>query len=80
MIEATKDLQTVGILFSPEDTDAIYQNEIFEAYLDQAGIPWKEYLIPAANMIGVQRQYIADDLAFLIHSSSILSFSFARAR
>lgn len=47
MIEATKDLQTVGILFSPEDTDAIYQNEIFEAYLDQAGIPWKEYLIPA---------------------------------
>ncbi len=46
MIEATKDLQTVGILFSPEDTDAIYQNEIFEAYLNQAGIPWKEYLIP----------------------------------
>ena len=40
MIEATNDLQTVGILFSPEDTDAIYQNEIFEAYLDQAGIPW----------------------------------------
>ncbi|MBE5915252.1 MAG: hypothetical protein E7273_00245 [Pseudobutyrivibrio ruminis] len=46
MIEATEDLQTVGIFFSPEDTDAIYQNEIFEAYLDQAGIPWKEYLIP----------------------------------
>ncbi len=49
MIEATDDLQTVGILFSPEDTDAIYQNEIFEAYLDQAGIPWKEYAIPATN-------------------------------
>ncbi|WP_028242356.1 ABC transporter substrate-binding protein [Pseudobutyrivibrio ruminis] len=49
MIESTKDLQTVGILFSPEDTDAIYQNEIFEAYLDQAGIPWKEYLIPATS-------------------------------
>ncbi|MBR1622477.1 MAG: hypothetical protein IJ675_01005 [Pseudobutyrivibrio sp.] len=49
MIEATKDLQTVGILFSPEDTDAIYQNEIFEAYLNQAGIPWKEYLIPATD-------------------------------
>lgn len=47
MIESTKDLRTVGILFSPEDTDAIYQNEIFEAYLDQAGIPWKEYLIPS---------------------------------
>ncbi|MBQ7469228.1 MAG: hypothetical protein IJS76_02305 [Pseudobutyrivibrio sp.] len=49
MIEATEDLQTVGILFSPEDTDAIYQNEIFESYLDQAGIPWKEYLIPASD-------------------------------
>ena len=49
MIESTKDLQTVGILFSPEDTDAIYQNEIFESYLDQAGIPWKEYLIPASD-------------------------------
>ncbi|MCR5580669.1 MAG: hypothetical protein K6F66_03685 [Pseudobutyrivibrio sp.] len=49
MIEATDDLQTVGIFFSPEDTDAIYQNEIFEAYLDQAGIPWKEYLIPVSN-------------------------------
>lgn len=47
MIEATEDLQTVGILFSAEDTDAIYQNEIFEAYLNQAGIPWKEYLIPS---------------------------------
>jgi len=49
MIEATDDLQTVGIFFSPEDTDAIYQNEIFEAYLDQAGITWKEYLIPASD-------------------------------
>ncbi|QFJ54002.1 ABC transporter substrate-binding protein [Pseudobutyrivibrio xylanivorans] len=59
MIEATDDLQTVGILFSPEDTDAIYQNEIFEAYLDQAGIPWKEYLIPAsdtATSIGEQEE------------------------
>jgi len=49
MIEATDDLQTVGIFFSPEDTDAIYQNEIFESYLDQAGIPWKEYLIPVSS-------------------------------
>jgi putative ABC transport system substrate-binding protein len=53
MIESTEDLQTVGILFSPEDTDAIYQNEIFESYLDQAGIPWKEYLVPASeNALG----------------------------
>ncbi len=53
MIEATDDLQTVGILFSPEDTDSIYQNEIFEAYLDQAGIPWKEYIVPASNTASV---------------------------
>ncbi len=49
MIEATDDLQAVGLLFSPEDTDSIYQNEIFETYLDQAGIPWKEYIIPASD-------------------------------
>ena len=49
LIEATPDLETVGILFSPEDTDAIYQNEILEKYLDQAGIPWKEYSIPASQ-------------------------------
>lgn len=49
MIEATPDLQTVGILFTPEDTDSIYQNEIFENYLDQAGIPWKEYIVPASE-------------------------------
>ncbi len=49
MIEATPDLQAVGILFSPEDTDSIYQNEYFEKYLDQAGIPWKEYSIPASD-------------------------------
>ncbi|MCR5195013.1 MAG: hypothetical protein K6D38_01730 [Pseudobutyrivibrio sp.] len=53
MIETTDDLQTVGILFSPEDTDSIYQNEIFEAYLDQAGIPWKEYIVPASNTASV---------------------------
>jgi len=50
LIEATQDLQTVGILFSSEDTDAIYQNEILEKYLDQAGIPWKEYKIPASQI------------------------------
>lgn len=49
MIEATEDLQAVGLLFMAEDTDSIYQNEIFEKYLDQAGIPWKEYIIPAEN-------------------------------
>ncbi len=45
LIEATPDLKTVGILYSPIDENAIYQNEILEFYLDQAGIPWKEYEI-----------------------------------
>ena len=50
MIEACDRLQNVALLFSPEDTDSIYQNEIFEKYLDEAGIPWKEYCIPATEI------------------------------
>ena len=49
LIEATPDMQTVGILYSPEDEDAIYQNEFLEDYLDQAGVPWKEYEIPSTE-------------------------------
>ena len=43
MIEATPDIASVGILFNPDDADSIYQNQILEKYLDQAGIAWKEY-------------------------------------
>lgn len=43
MIEATPNLTGVGILYSPEDQDAISQNEVIEKYLDEAGIPWCEY-------------------------------------
>ncbi|MCR4611257.1 MAG: hypothetical protein K5644_05105 [Lachnospiraceae bacterium] len=43
MIEATPELSSVGILFCPENADSIYQNKLLEKYLDQAGIPWKEY-------------------------------------
>lgn len=49
LIEATPDLQTVGILYSPEDTDSIFQNEQLEELLDEAGIPWKEYEIPSSS-------------------------------
>lgn len=49
LIEATKDMQSVGILYCPEDTNAIYQNEILEDYLNQAGIPWREYEIPSTE-------------------------------
>ncbi len=49
IIEATPDLQTVGILYSPEDDTAIFLNERLENYLDQAGIPWKEYAVTSTE-------------------------------
>ena len=47
LIEATKHLKTVGIFYSPDEADAIFQNRQLETYLDQAGIPWKEYILPS---------------------------------
>ena len=46
LIEATPELESVAIVYKEGDVDAIYQNEVMEEYLDQAGIPWKEYMIP----------------------------------
>lgn len=46
LIEATDNLKQVGILYSPDDDDAIYQDKILEGYLTEAGIDWKEYIIP----------------------------------
>jgi ABC-type uncharacterized transport system substrate-binding protein len=43
IIESQPSISAVGLLYSPEDRDAIYQNEHIESYLDQAGIPWREY-------------------------------------
>lgn len=43
LIESTPDLKAVGLLYHPDDKDALYQNEILERYLDEADIPWKEY-------------------------------------
>jgi putative ABC transport system substrate-binding protein len=48
LIESTPELNAVGILYSVDDTTAIYQNQILEKYLDQAGIPWKEYEITSS--------------------------------
>ena len=41
----------VGIIYEPTDMDAIMQNELFEKYLNEAGIPWREYevLQPVEN-------------------------------
>lgn len=50
MIEVTPALSSVGLLYSPEDPDSVYQNHILEKYLDQAGIPWKEYSFYSSSM------------------------------
>lgn len=49
IIETTEDLKSVGLLYTPEDSDSLYQLGIIEKYLDQAAIPWKEYAIPTDN-------------------------------
>ena len=46
MIEADPDMAAVGILYSPEDADSVYQNRLLENYLNQAGIQWREYILP----------------------------------
>lgn len=40
---------SVGILYDPTDNASIVQNESFEAILDTAGIPWKEYEFTESN-------------------------------
>ena len=56
LIESTPRLETVGILYSPDDSDAIYQNEILEGYLNQAGIPWKEYELASTEEAKVNQE------------------------
>lgn len=56
IIESAKNLSTVGLLYSPEDDDAIYQNEALETYMNSAGIPWKEYEISSSKTGLVQTE------------------------
>lgn len=43
IIEATEHLDSVGILYTSLDDDAVFQNSRLEEYLDEAGIKWTEY-------------------------------------
>jgi putative ABC transport system substrate-binding protein len=61
IIEATKNLECVGILYSPYDSRAVVQNEKLEAELDEAGIPWKEYAVPLSGMKASQVGTSADN-------------------
>ncbi|MCR5451600.1 MAG: hypothetical protein K6F00_03100 [Lachnospiraceae bacterium] len=47
IMEITKNLNQVGLFYSPEDAVAKAQNKIMETYLDEAGIAWKEYILPS---------------------------------
>lgn len=49
IIETAQNLKTVGLLYTPDDSDSLFQLAIMEKYLDQAGIPWKEYMIPVSE-------------------------------
>ncbi|MDD6550203.1 MAG: ABC transporter substrate binding protein [Lachnospiraceae bacterium] len=49
MIEATKKLRRVGIIYSPENRDAVKNNRILENYLTEAGIGYREYILPTSS-------------------------------
>ncbi|HAQ52719.1 MAG TPA: hypothetical protein DCR12_08155 [Lachnospiraceae bacterium] len=59
MIEVTPSLSSVGLLYCPNDPDSIYQNHILEKYLNQAGIPWKEYSFYSPEMSTAAAQELA---------------------
>lgn len=65
IIESAGNLSTVGLLYSPEDDDAIYQNEALESYMNSAGIPWKEYEI-SSSKTGT----VSTDSEHVTHSSN----------
>ncbi len=69
MIEVTPNINSVGILYCPEDKDSEYQNHILEKYLDQAGIKWKEYEFYSPSMSDHAVREIVD---FAASESSVL--------
>ena len=47
LIEATPNLRSVGIMYSPDDTDTVKVDRTLEAFLTQAGIEYREYILPS---------------------------------
>jgi putative ABC transport system substrate-binding protein len=74
LIESTPDLASVGLLYSVDDTTSIYQNQLLEKYLDQAGIPWKEYEISSSEDT-VTSTEIIDSTVITPSRRSISSFT-----
>ena len=56
MIEADPEMDAVGILYSPEDTNSVYQNRLLETYLNQAGIQWREYILPTEDFKKIRQE------------------------
>ncbi len=69
MIEVTPNINSVGILYCPEDKDSEYQNHILEKYLDQAGIKWKEYELYSPSM---SNQAVREIVSYAAGESSAL--------
>ena len=60
LLETNPTMKSVGILYSAEDTDSIYQNEILENYLDEAGIPWKEYELTSSAAAAAEYEAVVE--------------------
>ena len=65
LLETNPTLHRVGILYSAEDTDSVYQNELLENYLDEAGIAWKEYKLTSSTVSETQYE-LAEESAAII--------------
>lgn len=66
LLETNPTMDSIGILYSPEDTDSIYQNEILEGYLNDAGIPWKEYELTSSASAAAEYVALSDDAGTVI--------------
>ncbi|MGN0241153.1 MAG: ABC transporter substrate binding protein [Candidatus Weimeria sp.] len=49
LIETVKTPERVGIIYSPENRDAVKENRTLEEYLTQAGIGYREYILPTST-------------------------------
>ncbi len=74
LLETKPDIKRIGILYSVEDTDSVYQNELLENYLDEAGIPWKEYKLTSTTVSDSQYE-LEEDSAAIILPGEIATFS-----
>lgn len=66
LLETKPDIKHIGILYSPEDTDSVYQDELLESYLNEAGIAWKEYKLTSTTVSSSQYELKEDSAAIIL--------------